>query len=475
MNRNLLIGAVALLVALGAAYYYIDIRGREAAGEEEAAALLLVAPFDPAGARDVIIEPFSGPAVRLQRDGADTAWTVGERPGEYDADPDAVRRLFETLERLSMTGDAFAPGDDGLTAYGLAPPRLQVAVSGEGGVELARLALGDAAPLGDARYALVRHTGQVGLVPAAAADIPRTVFDLRDRRLVRFQRDDVREVRITAAGVPELVILREGDDWRIDEPIDFVADRELVGDLLWELAECRAQAFPEGAGAVSGAAGSLRLVMGDGLDALVQFDAMGDSETSLLAVGPGGAVMAVDAAILETLRRPAREWRQLRPFPRYAWEIERITVGAGTAEPVCWRRGEDGAWQGAGPAEPAAAPEEAIRRAIERLTALEACAIIEAGDAAAGSLGPDLPAFAVSLGGGPEDTGPGERLELCFPDGAPAALADDCEGTETLVAGVRPASGVIYLIDDGSRDELRDLLQRLSTVQPLAEAGSGGE
>lgn len=467
MNRNLLIGAVALLVVLGAAYYLVDVRGRDAAEAEDAAERLLVAAFDPEEARVVVIDPASGPAIRLWRDGADAPWMVGEPSDLHAADPDAVQRLFETIERLSMTGEAFAPGDDGLAAYGLAPPRLLLTVAGEDDRELARLVLGDAAPLGGgASYAMVRDTGQVGLAGADAALIPQTAFDLRDRQLVRFRRDEVREVRITAVDAPELVIRRQGDDWRIVEPIDFAADRELVGDLLWELSECRAQAFPGDAGDVAGTAGRLRLVMDDGLEAEARFDPMGDSETSLLAAGPGGEVMAVEAVILDTLRRPPAAWRQLRPFPRYAWEVERITVRAGTAEPLSWRRGDDGAWQGEGAAEPAAAPEEDIRLAIERLTALEACAVLEAGEAGPASLGLDRPAFVVSLGGGPQDSGPGESLELGFPDEALPSLPAECDDTGGLVAGARPGAGQVYLIGVGSREEFRGLLQRLSAVRP---------
>jgi hypothetical protein len=473
VNRNLLIGAVALLVVLGAAYYLVDIRGREAAEAEDAAGRLLVAPFDVAQARDVVIEPATGPVVRLRRDGADAPWTVEETSDRVAADPDAVQRLFETLERLSVTGEDFAPGDDGLSAYGLAPPRLLLTVSGAAGAELARLALGDAAPLGGARYAMVRDTGQVGLVGADAAMIPQTAFDLRDRQLVRFQRDDVREIRITVADAPEVVMVREGDDWRIDEPFDFAADRELVGDLLWELAECRAQAFPGGAGDVDGTAGRLRLLMNEGPEAEVRFDPLGDSETSLLAMGPSGEVMAVEDAILETLRRPARAWRQLRPFPRYAWEVERITVGAGAAEPVTWRRGADGSWQAEGATSPAETPESDFRQAIELLTALEACAVLDTGEVSLATLGLDRPSFVVTLGGVPEESGPGESLELGFPGGELPSMPVGCEDTAALVAGMRPGAGWVYLISVGSREELRGLLQRLSAARP--QDGPGGE
>ena len=164
MNRAVLIGAVLLLALLAAFYYFVDIRGRETAEEEEAADRRLVADFDHQLVRAVTIETVDGPVLRVVRSGGEDAWRV-EAPEEAEADPDVLQHLLETLDRLTAREDPFPTGDDGLAPYGLAPPHLSVTVDGEGGGCLARLEVGGPAPFGASRT-------YSSLVSCAARDSP---------------------------------------------------------------------------------------------------------------------------------------------------------------------------------------------------------------------------------------------------------------------------------------------------------------
>ncbi len=478
MNRAVLIVAVLVLALLAAFYYFVDIKGREAEAGEETAARRLVSDFDPLLVRTVSIQPADGPALRVNREGEESGWRV-EGPGDLEADPDVVQRLLETMGRLAALDDPFPPGEDGLAPYGLEPPKLTVTAAGDGGAALARLDLGGTAPFGQARYAAVRDTGEVGQVSLAEVEaIPGTLFDLREKRLLRFRREEVRELRIEIAEQPPLVIRRQGDDWEIVEPLAFAADRELVGNLLWELTECRALEFPDPGDAADLLAlptFQIALTMTDGSETAARFGTLADSGDGLIASGDAGTVMMVETAIIDSALRPVNRWRELRPFPRYSWEVDRLTVALAGSEPLTWRQESSGHWlrEGGSPDE-AAMPEETIRQALDLLTGLEACELAGIGD---GSLlgATDLvqPACTVTLSGGTEDAVTVETLEMGFPDRTVAPVPDSCAGEEPLVCGRRPGGDWIYVINEPGRDRLRSILETIYAGLSVEDGPSG--
>jgi hypothetical protein len=470
VNRALLMGAVLALALLAAFYYFVDIRGHDAAEEQETEDRRLVAPFDQQSVRTVIIEPDSGPVLRVSRSGAEAVWRV-ETPLEAEADPDVLLQLLETMNRLTAMEAPFLPGEDGMRPYGLEPPRVTVTLEGEGNDRLARLKLGGPAPFGAANYAAVQDSGEVGLVTdSETGAIPGTLFDLREKRLVRFHREEVREIRLESPGLPELFIRRLGDDWEIVHPLDFAADRELVGSLLWELTECRALEFPgkEGRTGLDENPSGCRITLGlaDGSEIEARFGDTAGAEDQVFAAGGTGTVMTVNAAIMNSVRRPAEQWRELRPFPRYAWEVDGLTVARAGSGPVGWSKGEDGSWKRDGETPGGETAQEAIDRALELLTGLKACAVAggRSGDRGAAALDP--PAFTVTLISGSAEALTEESLDLGFPENEVAVVPEACGGAESVLCGSRPGSETIYVMNKPGRDELRAVLETLSAEGP---------
>lgn len=466
MNRDVLIGAVLVLALLAGFYYFVDIKGSEKDAEQEAAVRRLVSEFDHQLVRAIVIEPAGGPELRVSRAGAEAAWRV-DVPQEVEADPEVVRQLLETLGQLSTREDPFPPGEDGLSPYGLAPPRLAVTVTGEGGTELARLQLGAPAPFGAAGYAAVRDTGTVGQVGTAeTAAIPDTLFDLREKRLLRFRREEVRELRIGIAEQSPLVIRRQGDNWEIAEPLEFSADRELVGNMLWEVSECRALEFPDDAGAtdiLSSPTFSIGLTMADGSARLARFGALAEGGDGMLAAGDSGTVMKVDTTLVQSAFRPAERWRELRPFPRYSWEVDGLTVACPGFPPAVFHQDDTGVWlrEGDSP-ESGAVSEETMRGTIDLLTGLEACGLTTisgAGQLEAAGLA--IPGVTVTLTSGTDEAAIVESLVLGFPDRGAVPLSGSCSGEEPLICAMRPEGHWIYLINEPGRDELRTVLESL--------------
>lgn len=469
MNRALLMAAVLTLALLASFYYFVDIRGRGEAAEQEVANRRLVTEFDHELVRTVIIEPESGPALRISRITAGAAWRV-DVPIEAEADPDVLSQVLETLGRLSAVEAPFLPGEDGMSPYGLEPPRVTVTLEGEGGARLARLRLGGPTPFDGTSYASVRDSGEVGLVSDSdTGAIPATLFDLREKRLVRFRREAVRELRLESPAQPELFIRRLGDDWEIVHPLGFTADRELVGNLLWELEECRASAFSadgDFTGLDGDVACRIRLGMADGSEIEACFGDQAGAEDLVFAVGGSGTVMTVNAELLQGVRRPAEQWRELRPFPRYTWEVDGLTVERTGGGSVDWSKGDGGNWFRNGETPAGDAAREVIDRALELLTGLKACGLSGNGSGDQGAAALDPPAFSVTLISGQDEALTEESLDLGFPENGVIVAPEACDGAETVLCGSRPGSEIIYVINEPGRDDLLAVLETLSAESP---------
>ncbi len=241
-KTNLVISAV--FAALLAFVYFYEIKGGE---EREAAAKK---------ARQLL--DFSDhEATRIFIDRVDTAISVAKTPDGWrllepvaaDADQKAVERYLRNLreteiERVVEDSAAAAGNADLAAKYGLEKPRLRVLI------ELAETVL-DTVVLGQdsptERYAYARRSGEnpeIFTVRAWRLDnLDKGVFDLRDRRVLAFDSDEVREIGLTGfATEGDLIIIREEGSWRL-MPVDRPADESSVEELLQEISSSEAEAF----------------------------------------------------------------------------------------------------------------------------------------------------------------------------------------------------------------------------------------
>ena len=195
----------------------------------------------------------------LARDGE--AWRL-EAPRADRADDATAGRIASALRWLSATEVVDAPKADG--AYGLDRPRYQIAVTGRDGAER-RLVAGAAPGAAEPAPLWVRVVGALRLyqVPAAslsALDVELTA--LRDRRVLRFEREKVVSVRIETAGGPfEVKKAAPGamgqEGWRLAAPRDAPAQAWRMSALLSTLSTLDAAGFFDETGRQAGAAGLL--------------------------------------------------------------------------------------------------------------------------------------------------------------------------------------------------------------------------
>jgi hypothetical protein len=247
---------LVVALAVGAvAYWGVHLRGREER-EAEARSKKVLA-FDPAKVREVRVVR-DGAEVRVVRDGG--RWRI-EAPLRTDADAATVDRLLAALSALERRSRSAAAGasSDTLRAYGLAVPRTRLEVLLDGGGS-ERLALGDDSGFDGAMF-VMPASGEVDVVASAPrADLEPSLDALRDRRVLRFDREEAFAVRIEGDGPPTEVRRESGaagapDAWRIVLPRPAPAEAWKASGLVSALASLEAAAFPGEGDAALRAAG----------------------------------------------------------------------------------------------------------------------------------------------------------------------------------------------------------------------------
>ena len=171
-----------------------------------------------------------------------TRWKM-TRPTPFKADGE---RVADFLDKLLFTKvkEFVAEAPPSLKPYGLdQPAQVTIWVGKEKDRTRQGLLLGklDAAKKGV--YALRPGEPSVLLLGEEIWNLlPRTVFDLRDKTIISYERDKLAKLALES---PEgmITVARQGQEWRITAPESLKADDGAVSAYLWKLQDLRAQAF----------------------------------------------------------------------------------------------------------------------------------------------------------------------------------------------------------------------------------------
>ncbi len=156
-------------------------------------------------------------------------------PIAADADEGAVVGITRGIGSLEV-GRVVAEDATELEQYGLDPPRVELTVKASGDRAARSLLMGDKTATGESLYAMANSGRKVFLVPAVAdATFNKSTWDLRDKRVLRFDRIAVESVEILAPR--HTVRLTRSDlEWNLTRPLQTEADFGVVSELLTKLA-----------------------------------------------------------------------------------------------------------------------------------------------------------------------------------------------------------------------------------------------
>jgi hypothetical protein len=226
---------LALAAALGAYIWFVEMK-REPASDEPKAEKVF-ATLQPEKIAALTLSASNGDVTTLKKEGA--GWKI-EAPVQAPADASEVSGVTSNLATLDMTR-VIDEKPASLEAFGLDKPRLRLTFTADG--KPRTLLLGSKTATGGDTYAKLDDAARVFTVPSwLEQSLDRTTFQLRNKAIVSMDREAVDHLAII--GAPGTIELKkDGDQWRLLQPLQGRADSAEVGSLLTRLSSGQMQAI----------------------------------------------------------------------------------------------------------------------------------------------------------------------------------------------------------------------------------------
>jgi hypothetical protein len=329
---------VIALAGLGGYIYFVDNK-RPATDVESKPKAFTVAADD---IEEIQIRVADGDSTRAQR--ADKAWKLVE-PTPADGDSSELSNMASSLASLDVQRVVEESAAD-LSQYGLNPPKIEIAFRAKGQTEPMRLQVGDKTPTGGDVYAKKPGESRVFLVTATLNDtFNRTAFDLRDKTVLRFDRDKVDGLEIARTGIT-MQFARKGADWSIVKPAPMRADYAAIEGLITSMSATLMQKYV-------GAEATPAELRQYGLDkpSITASVLMGNDRTTLVLGRTDNAetyakeasrpaIVMVAPTIVSDLSKPLTDFRRKELFDLRSFSTKRIELKRG-AETFVFEKATD--------------------------------------------------------------------------------------------------------------------------------------
>ena len=196
--------------------------------------------FDPEAVTEVMITVAGKDEIRCLKEG-EAEWQMAA-PISVKADAKEIRTILEALHLLKVAEFA-KDGATDLTEYGLENPRIHVNLQLRDGSQ--GLLVGADIPDMTRIYVKPEALDAVYAVNREIfGTLDKGAFDLRDKRVIDFQRTATKRFEIQRRGEAKIVCAKDLKGvWQIEEPVALNADAEVVDDLLFGIDSLKAVEF----------------------------------------------------------------------------------------------------------------------------------------------------------------------------------------------------------------------------------------
>jgi len=316
------IALVLVLAGLGAYIYFVDSKRPEGGVDEKQK----VFAVESDKIEEVTVTS-EGETSTLRR--TDGVWKM-TAPLAVDADATEATSLTSAISSLEINR-VIDENAANLAEYGLAEPRIKVAFKGAGGAA-GEIHLGEKTPTQSDVYAVRPGEKRVFLLQAyQETAFGKKPFDLRDKRVLHFERDKVDTVEIVQAGSPTIQLARTGSDWVVKQPVQTRGDYSVIEGLLTRVAGASMTKLvdantPETFGlekptaVVTLGAGSTR--------ASLEFGA--EQDGAVYVRDPAReTIFAVDPALGTDARKPVDDYRDKDLFEFRSFNASRVKIARG--------------------------------------------------------------------------------------------------------------------------------------------------
>jgi hypothetical protein len=220
---------VAVLAGLGGYIYFVDSKRPDAAvGIDGGPAKEKVYTLAVDAVHEVKLT-YNGETSLLRK--SDAGWKMIQ-PVETDADPAEAVSLGQALANLELVRVVEENATD-LKKYNLETP--PIAVEFRAGSTTGSLLLGDKNATQGEMYAMKNGEKKVFLVSSfQETNFNRTPFDLRDKKILKFDREKTDGLALTRDG-RTMTLARAGSDWTVTGPVASRSDYSAIEGLITRL------------------------------------------------------------------------------------------------------------------------------------------------------------------------------------------------------------------------------------------------
>src|SRR5213083_2035452 len=302
-------GLVVVLAGLGAYIYFVTWKTPEndsgTKKQEKVFAALQADKID-----ELKVSTAAGDVTTLKKEGG--AWQLTQ--------PIAVVRVID--ENPASLND-----------YGLSNPRIEIDFKASGDKDYRKLLVGEKTPTGGDLCAKRNDEKKVFLIPAfQETTLNRRTFDLREKVLLKFDREKVDSLDVSAGG-KTLAVAKDGGEWKITKPVQTRADFGTVEGLVGRLQSLQMKSIVTD----DAKPADLKQYGLDKPDATVNLN-VGSARATLLLGGKApdntvyardaskAAVVTVEGSLLDELKKGADDYRRKDLFEFRAFNANRVEV-----------------------------------------------------------------------------------------------------------------------------------------------------
>lgn len=228
-SGKVLLALVAVLGGLVAYLYFVDAKKPVTEPGVEKHDKVFTVEADKI--EELQVTSSAGDVTTLKKD--KNGWQM-TAPAAAKVDDGAVSGITSNLESIENQGVIDEHPSD-LHQYGLKDPRVTIAFKSAGDKDVHRLLLGSKTPTGGDTYAKLGASPGVFLIPSyTESTFDKKPFDLRDKSILRFERDKVDSVRLQQDDAA-IELTKTGVDWGLTAPVKARADFSAIEGLISQL------------------------------------------------------------------------------------------------------------------------------------------------------------------------------------------------------------------------------------------------
>src|SRR5215467_12126922 len=210
---------IALVVVLGGLFayiYFVTWKQPEGGAAASDAKVEKVFPgLQPDKIDEIHVHSESGESTVLKKD--KDGWKITE-PIAASAQESEASGIANALSQLEVAR-VIDENPASLVEYGLGAPRVEVQFKAEGDKDFKKLFIGQKTPTGANVFAKKNDEKRVFSVASFQDQaLNRSTFDLRDKTVIKLDRDKVDHVEVNADN-KTLELAKAGSDWKLVKPV----------------------------------------------------------------------------------------------------------------------------------------------------------------------------------------------------------------------------------------------------------------